>query len=53
MRYYPAQKVYATPELLQLAEELYNHKILDELHHFFKAGNIKAFYPTAEKVLRV
>jgi hypothetical protein len=39
--------------LLQLAGELHNHKILDELHHFFRAGNMKAFYATAEKVLRV
>ena len=32
---------------------MHNHKILDELRTFFRAGNIKAFYATAEKVLRV
>ena len=53
MRYSPAQKAHETPELLQLAGELHNHKVLDELHHFFRAGNMKAFYATAEKVLRV
>ena len=42
-----------TPELLQLAGELHNHKILDELRNFFRANNLKAFYATAEKVLRV
>ena len=39
--------------MLQLAGELHNHKILDELCTFFRAGNLKAFYATAEKVLRV
>ena len=41
------------PKLLQLAGELHNHKPLDELHHCFRSGNMKAFYATAEKVLRV
>ena len=53
VRYSPAQKGNETPELLQLAGELHNHKALDELHHFFRTGNMKAFYATAEKVLRV
>ena len=53
VRYSPAQKADETPELLQLAGELHNHKALDELHHFFRSGNMKAFYATAEKVLRV
>ena len=39
--------------MLQLAGELYNHKILDQLQRHFKAGKIKEFYATAEKVLRV
>ena len=39
--------------MLQLAGELHNHKILDELRTFFRAGNPKAFYATAKKVLRV
>ena len=38
---------------MQLAGELHNHKVLDELRYFFRAGNLKAFYATAEKVLRV
>ena len=53
VRYSPAQKAHETPELLQLAGELHNHKTIDELHRFFRAGNMKAFYATAEKVLRV
>ena len=53
VRYSPAQKNSETPELLQLAGELHNHKILDELRNFFRANNLKAFYATAEKVLRV
>ena len=53
IRYAPAQKVQETPEMLQLAGELYNHKILDQLQRHFKAGKIKEFYATAEKVLRV
>ena len=36
-----------------MAGELHNHKILDELRTFFRAGNLKAIYATAEKVLRV
>ena len=39
--------------MLQIAGELHNHKILDQLQRHFKAGNIKEFYATAEKVLRV
>jgi hypothetical protein len=31
IRYSPAQKVQESPEMLQLAGELYNHKILDQL----------------------
>ena len=53
MRYSPVQKANETPELLQLAGELHNHKVLDELRTFFRARNLKAFYATAEKVLRV
>ena len=53
VRYSPSQKSNETPELLQLAGELHNHKILDELRTFFRANNLKAFYATAEKVLRV
>jgi hypothetical protein len=53
VRYSPSQKSNETPELLQLAGELHNHKILDELRNFFRANNLKAFYATAEKVLRV
>ena len=53
VRYSPSQKSNETPELLQLAWELHNHKILDELRTFFRANNLKAFYATAEKVLRV
>ena len=53
MRYSPAQKNNETPELLQLAGELHNHKVNDELRTFFRAGNLKAFYATAEKILRV
>ena len=30
-----------------------NHKILGELHQHFRAGNMKAFYSTAERVMRV
>ena len=39
--------------MLQIAGELYKHKVLDQLLRHFKAGNIKEFYATAEKVLRV
>ena len=39
--------------MLQIAGELHNHKVLDQIHRHFKAGNIKEFYATAEKVLRV
>ena len=53
MRYSPAQKNNETSELLQLAGELHNHKVLDELRTFFRANNLKVFYATAEKVLRV
>ena len=35
VRYSPAQKNSETPELLQLAGELHNHKVLDELSNFF------------------
>ena len=45
--------MHETPEMLQIAGELHNHKVLDQLHRHFKAGNIKEFYATAEKVLRV
>ena len=53
VRYSPAQRQNETPELLQLAGELHNHKVLNELHKYFRAGNMKAFYATAEKVMRV
>ena len=53
IRYSPTQKAQETPEMLQIAGELHNHKVLDQLHRHFKAGNIKEFYATAEKVLRV
>ena len=53
MRYSPAQKQNETPELLQLAAELHNHKVLNQLHKYFREGNMKAFYATAEKVMRV
>ena len=53
VRYSPAQRVNETPELLQLAGELHNHKVLGELHKYFREGNMKAFYATAEKVMRV
>ena len=53
MKYSPSQKSNETPELLQLAGELHNHKVLDELRKIFRANNLKAFYATAEKVLRV
>ena len=36
-----------------MAGELHNHKVLGELHQYFRAGNMKAFYATAEKVMRV
>ena len=39
--------------MLQIAGELHNHKVLDQLQRHFKAGNIKKFYATSEKVLRV
>ena len=51
VRYSPAKKPHETPELIQLAGELQNHKILDALQKHFKAGDMKAFYATAEKVL--
>ena len=35
LRYSPAHKASDTPELVQLAGELHNHKILDELRTFF------------------
>ena len=38
---------------MQIAGELHNHKVLDQLHRYFKAGKIKEFYAFAEKVLRV
>ena len=53
MRYSPAQKQNETPELLQLAGELHNHKVLNQLHKYFREGNMKAFYATTEKVMRV
>lgn len=39
--------------MLQLANELHKHKILDDLRKYYTTGNMKAFYGTAEKVLRV
>ena len=42
-----------TPELLKLAGELHNHKVLDALQRHFRAGDMKAFYATAEKVLQI
>ena len=36
-----------------MAGELHNHKVLNELHQYFRAGNMKAFYATAERVMRV
>ena len=36
-----------------MAGELHNHTVLNELHQYFRAGNMKAFYATAEKVMRV
>ena len=53
VRYSSALKDHETPDLLQLAGELHNHKVLGELHRHFRAGNMKAFYATAEKVMRV
>ena len=53
IRYSPAQKAHETPEMLQIAGELQNHKVLDALQRHFRAGDMKAFYATAEKVLRV
>ena len=47
VRYSPAQKKNETPEILQLAGELHNHKVIDELRTFFRAGNLKAFYVMA------
>ena len=41
------------PELLQLAVELHNHKVISEMHRKFRDGNMKAFYATAEMVMRV
>ena len=51
--YSPSQKSNETPELIQLAGELHNHKVLEDLRTFFRANNLKAFYANAEKVLRV
>ena len=48
VRYSPAKKAHETPELLQLAGELHNHKTLDDLQRHFRAGDMKAFYATAE-----
>ena len=31
IRYTPAQKAHETPEMLQIAGELHNHKVLDQL----------------------
>ena len=31
IRYSPAQKPHETPEMLQIAGELHNHKVLDQL----------------------
>ena len=53
IRYSPAQKPHETPELLQLAGELHNHKVLDALTRHFRAGDMKSFYATAEKVLKI
>ena len=53
VRYSPVQRQNETPELLQLAGELHNHKIPNQLHKYFREGNMKAFYATAEKVMRV
>ena len=53
VRYSPDQKVNETAELLQLPGELHNHKIISELQKQFRAGNMKAFYAMAEKVMRV
>ena len=53
VRYSPAQKPHVTFELLQLAGELHNHKVLDALTRLFRAGDMKAFYATAEKVLKI
>ena len=53
VRYSPAKKAQETPELLQLAGELHNHKILDDLQRHFRAGDLKAFYATADKVLQI
>ena len=38
---------------MQLAGELHNQKVLRELHQYFRTGDMKAFYATAEKVMRV
>ena len=43
VRYSPAKKAQKTPELLKLAGELHYHKILDDLHRHFRAGDMKAF----------
>jgi hypothetical protein len=53
VRYSPSQKQNETPELLQLAGELHSHKVLNQLHKYFRESNMKAFYVTAEKVMRV
>ena len=39
--------------MLQLAGELDNHRLLDDLKRHYDAGDMKAFYATAERVLRV
>ena len=55
VKYFPAKKAHETPELLQLAGQLHNHKTLDDLQRHFRAGDMEAFYATAEneKVLQI
>ena len=36
-----------------MAGELHNQKILGEINQYFRAGDLKTFYATAEKVIRV
>ena len=36
-----------------MAGELHIHKVLNELHKYFREGKMKAFYATDEKVMRV
>jgi hypothetical protein len=40
------------PELMQFSRELHKNKILNELYQFFRAGNLRAFHATAERILR-